>query len=67
MLRRIIAEKLKNKKKLFELLPLFEFVLCNFANVISWKLLYFVGRGLKLLSACKVQLVDYLVKLKKII
>ena len=40
MMSRIFGENLlKNHMKLFELLPFLNFVLCNFANVISRKVL----------------------------
>ena len=48
---------------LFELLPFFEFCTLQFCKCdISESI---IGRGLKLLSACRVQLEDSLVKIKK--
>ena len=48
---------------LFELLPFFEFCTLQFCKCdISESI---IGRGSKLLSACRVQLEDSLVKIKK--
>ena len=44
MMSRIFGEK-KKYMMLFELLPFFNFVLCNFANVISRKVLKVEARN----------------------
>ena len=46
---------------LFELLPFFEFCTLQFCNISE----SIIGRGSKLLSACRVQWEDFLVKIKK--
>ena len=48
---------------LFELLPFFEFYTLQFCKCDILESI--IGRGSKLLSACRVQKEDYLVKIKK--
>ena len=65
MMSRIFGENLKKKNHmmLFELLPFFEFCTLQFCKCdISESI---IGRGSKLLSACRVQCEDYMVKIKK--
>ena len=61
---RIFGENLKkNHMTLFELLPFFEFCTLQFCKCdISESI---IGRGSKLLSACRIQREDSLVKIKK--
>ena len=62
MMSRIFGENIKkNHMMLFEILPFFEFCTLQFCKCdISESI---IGRGSKLLSACRVQCEDSLVKI----